>query len=202
MDDLANVEMNQPEITKTVILNIAKMFNKRGYIKNDTISDNIIKEILDNKLFSFEIDGSKLSINFVNTDLKNIQSGTPLDDYLSKHLDYIKIVVVKSFSKKVYKQILENYKNAEIFNVHEFLEDISSKNFISEHKILSNEDKAELSKFYNLKDLAKIYVSDMMSRYYGAKLNDVFRIKRPNLNSGNSIFYRIVIPGNSNHLFE
>ena len=202
MDDLDNVEMNQPEITRTVILNIAKMFNKRGYIKNDTISDNITKEILDNKLFSFEIDGSKLSINFVNTHLKNIQSGTPLDDYLSKHLDYIKIVVVKSFSKKVYKQILENYKNAEIFNVHELLEDISSKNFIPEHKILSNEDKTELSKFYNLKDLAKIYISDMMSRYYGAKLNDVFRIKRPNLNSGNSIFYRIVIQGNSNHLFE
>lgn len=34
-----------------------------------------------------------------------------------------------------------------------------------------------------------------MARYYGAKLNDVFRIIRPNINSGTSIYYRLVIPG-------
>ena len=33
----------------------------------------------------------------------------------------------------------------------------------------------------------------MMSRYYGAKVGDIFRIKRLNLNSGISTYYRKVV---------
>ena len=201
MDDLANVEMNPKEINQMVIQNISLMFNRRGYIKKPVLSDKVIEELLNDKVTIFEQDGTKLGINLTNSHIKNIQSGTPLDDYLSKNLDHVKIVIVKSFTKKVYKQI-ESYRNVEIFNQHEFLEDIPSKNFIPEHKLLSVDEKKELSTFYNLKNLAKIYASDMMARYYGAKLNDVFRIKRANLNSGNSIFYRIVVQGTSDHLFE
>ena len=41
----------------------------------------------------------------------------------------------------------------------------------------------------------------MMSRYYGAKVNDIFRIKRYNLNSGISVVYRRVVEGNLDILF-
>ncbi len=34
-----------------------------------------------------------------------------------------------------------------------------------------------------------------MARYYGAKLNDVFRIIRPNISCGTAIYYRLVITG-------
>lgn len=49
---------------------------------------------------------------------------------------------------------------------------------------------------FALAELPRIYSTDMMARYYGAKINDVFRVIRPNLNSGTSIMYRVVVLGN------
>ena len=49
---------------------------------------------------------------------------------------------------------------------------------------------------FGLNELGRIYSTDIMTRYYGAKHNDVFRIIRPNINSGTSVYYRLVIPGN------
>ena len=46
------------------------------------------------------------------------------DDYLNKNLDHHKFLIVKSFSKKTYSQVVKDYKNAEIFTIYEFLEDI------------------------------------------------------------------------------
>jgi DNA-directed RNA polymerase subunit H (RpoH/RPB5) len=57
-------------------------------------------------------------------------------------------------------------------------------------------EREELLKSFALKELGRIHSTDMMARYYGAKINDVFRIERPNINSGISIYYRVVIPGN------
>ncbi len=201
MSDLTNVIMNQKEIIQISLENLAKMFHRRKYIKNDNFDDKIIDEIIKNNMHNFELDGKKLSINFINTDLKNISSGSALDDYLSKNLNYHKVIISKSFNKKVYKQIMDNYKNSEIFSFHVFLEDIIQKDFIPEHQLLNEEQKKELGSTFNLNDLSKIYDTDMMVRYYGAKINDVFRIIRPSLTSGNSICYRIVIPGNLDNLF-
>ena len=41
----------------------------------------------------------------------------------------------------------------------------------------------------------------MMARYYNAKVGDIFRIIRPSLTSGLSIFYRRVQTGNLDILF-
>jgi DNA-directed RNA polymerase subunit H (RpoH/RPB5) len=40
-----------------------------------------------------------------------------------------------------------------------------------------------------------------MSRYYGAKPNDIFRIERLNTASGKGIDYRLVIPGKYDLIF-
>ena len=76
------------------------------------------------------------------------------------------------------------------------LEDIPSKQYIPTHSLVINEDREEIIKTFALKEFGKIYSTDMMVRYYGAKINDIFRIERPNINSGISIYYRIVVQGN------
>ena len=201
MSDLTNVIMNQKEIIRTTLNNLGKLFYRRNYIKTDKLDEQIIDEVIQNNMHNFELDGKKLSINFINTQLKNISSGSSLDDYLSKELDYHKFIITKSFNKKVYKQIKENYRNSEIFSFHRFLEDIIEKDFIPKHHLLNEKEKTELQQTFNLNELSKIYDTDMMARYYGAKLNDVFRITRPSLTSGTGICYRIVIPGNLDYLF-
>ena len=192
MSELSNIEMKNTEIISSVLLNISKLFKRRGY---DNIPDDIIKEIHTNKMANFKLGTKKFSINILNQDIKNISSNSPVDEYLSNNIDHHKFLIVKYFAKKTYKQIYSEYKNAEIFSIYELLEDIPSKLFIPTHTLVVDRDREELLKTFTLKEFGRIYSTDMMARYYGATLNDIFRIERPNINSGISIYYRVVVPG-------
>jgi len=199
MSDLSNVEINYKEIVNTVLSNLCKLFVRREYtdmtIETCSLEESIIKEIHSNKMANFTLGDKKISINILNQEVKNISSNSPIDDYLSKNLDHHKFLIVRYFAKKTYKQVTSDYINAEIFSIHEFLEDIPSKMFIPEHKIVRGDEKNELLNTFAIKELGRLYSTDMMARYYGAVLNDVFRISRPNVNSGISVYYRVVIPG-------
>ncbi len=199
MAELSNVELNTKEMYRIIITNLNKLFIRRNYTNNkqlDTeLPEKVINSIINEKLYNFELEGKKLSINIYNQDLKNISQNSPIDDYLSKNIDTQKFLIVKSFSKKTYAQVTKDYKNAEIFTIYEMLEDIPAKEIIPQHILLDNDEKKELLESFGLNELGRIYSTDMMARYYGAKINDVFRIIRPNLNSGMSIYYRLVVPG-------
>jgi DNA-directed RNA polymerase subunit H (RpoH/RPB5) len=82
------------------------------------------------------------------------------------------------------------------------MEDLPSKMFIPEHKLLSDEEKKAFLEIFKESELAKINDTDMMSRYYAAKVGDIFKIVRPSLTAGKNIFYRKVVPGNLNQLFD
>ena len=140
------------------------------------------------------IKSSDLKITLMKTQNKYAYMSI-LTDYLNKNIDHHKFLIVKTFSKKTYSQIVKDYKNVEIFNIFELLEDIPAKEFIPEHCLLNNEEKKELLESFGLNELGRIYSTDIMARYFGSKNNDVFRIIRPNINSGTSIYYRLVIPG-------
>jgi DNA-directed RNA polymerase subunit H (RpoH/RPB5) len=195
MSDLANVELNMKEIINIVIKNVGLMFYRRNYMKSKSFSDKIVENLTSDKLYNFEIDNNKYSINILNQDIKNISSGSPVDDYLNKSVDNHKFLIVKNFSKKTYSQIIKDYKNAEIFTIYEFLEDIPSKEIIPQHILLNSDEKKELLESFGLNELGRIYSTEIMTRYYGAKNNDVFRIIRPNINSGTSVYYRLVVTG-------
>jgi DNA-directed RNA polymerase subunit H (RpoH/RPB5) len=195
MSELSNVELNMKEIINIIAKNIGLMFYRRNYMKLKELPEKVVETLISDKICSFEIEGKKYNINILNQDIKNISNGSPVDDYLNKNIDQHKFIIVKSFSKKTFTQVVKDYKNAELFNIYELLEDIPAKEFIPEHILLNNEDKKELLASFGLNELGRLYSTDIMARYFGAKLNDVFRIIRPNINSGTSIYYRYVIPG-------
>jgi DNA-directed RNA polymerase subunit H (RpoH/RPB5) len=191
---LNNVIMNNNEKITESMKNILKLFQRRGYFKTsqDEKISKMVSDIKNNGRTDLTVDDVKISIYYKDIDLKNISSGSEVDEFLSKNTEYIKFVLLKEFSKKVYKQVNE-HKNSYIFHIFEMLEDIPSKNIVPEHQLLSDEDKDELKKVYDIGLFPKIYNTDMMSRYYGAKVGNIFRIKRMNLNSGISTYYRRVI---------
>lgn len=195
MSELSNVELNIKEMVTIILSNIGKMLHRRGMIKKNHLPEKVVEHILSDKMHNFELDGHKLSIHIMNFEIKHISANSPVDEYINKNGEYYKFIIVKNFTKKTFSQITKDYKNVEIFTTFELLEDIPSKEFIPEHNILTPEEKTELTASFGLSELGRIYSTDIMSRYYGAKLNDIFRIIRPNLNSGTSIYYRIVIPG-------
>ena len=198
-----NVEYDNNEITKIVLENALKMLERRKLIKS---WEEAFKK-LDNNFakVNFDIvldDKSKYNIYLTNAKLSSIVQKTPLDEYLSSNIDVHKIVICKDVMKKVVKQIVNEYKNAEFFFEYEMMEDIPSKMFIPEHTLLDDEEKKTFLEIFKESELAKINDTDMMSRYYGAKIGDIFRIIRPSLTAGKNVIYRRVVPGSWDILFE
>ena len=89
-----------------------------------------------------------------------------------------------------------------VFFFYEFMEDVTEKLFIPEHQLLSEEEKEEFKKSFSLHQIGNLQKTDKMCRYYNGQIGDIFRIIRPNLNSGESIYYRKVTKGNLELLFS
>jgi len=198
-----NVEYNNKDIIKLIILNILKMLYRRKWIDSYIDEYNKLTKSIDNKTtFDFLLnDNSSCSIYFVNAKLTTITQNTPLDEYLSTNIEVHKIIIVKDIAKKVVKQILTEYKNTEFFFEYEMLEDLPNKKFIPIHQNISQEEKNELLSKFSEYDLAKILSTDIMVRYYGAKIGDIFRIIRPSFTAGKNVFYRRVVLGTLDILF-
>jgi DNA-directed RNA polymerase I, II, and III subunit RPABC1 len=199
-----NIELNSKEINNIVCLNVLKMLYRRKLINDvDVTYTDIGDKINQDAIIEFKLnDNSKCSIYPVNAKLNSITQGTPIDEYLSNNVTTHKIVILKEAAKKVLKQIQNDYRNAEFFFEHEMLEDIPSKIFIPEHILLTEEEKKELLSKFNENELSNILDVDMMARYYNAKVGDIFKIIRPSIVAGNSIFYRKVVHGLLDILFS
>ena len=197
-----SVEYNNREINQNVIENILKMLERRKIIES---WENELKKIniddFQNKS-NFELNNIKFGIYLVNAKLTTIVQGHPLDVYLSNNLDIHKIIIAKDVAKKVVKQIVNDYKNAEFFFESEMFEDIPSKIFMPKHEIITGEEKEEILSKFNETELARIFLTDMMARYYGAKFGDIFKITRPSFTAGKNIFYRRVVNSSWDILFE
>jgi DNA-directed RNA polymerase subunit H (RpoH/RPB5) len=199
-----NVEYSNKEINQIVMENVLKMLERRGLIKSWSDEYKKLGDDLTTKsTFQIQLtDKTNYSIYLVNAKLTSIVQGTPLDDYLSNNIDVHKIVIARDVAKKVVKQIVGEYKNAEFFFESEMLEDIPSKVFIPEHQLMNSEEKAELLEKFSESELARILLTDIMARYYGAKIGDIFKIIRPSFTAGKNVFYRRVVNGSWDILFE
>lgn len=200
MNSLNSINMNKTEIIEKVFENLILLFKRRNYIKNTKMDTKLVTDLIENKVIYFE-GNKKLSVYFFDNNIKNISTGSILDDYLNKKIEYHKFIICKNFNKKVYNQIKTIYKESEIFFIHELIEDIPNKIFIPEHNLLKKKKKKVILTIFKRNEFSKIYENDIMVRYYGGKVNNIFRIVRNNINSGKSITYRIVIPGNNDILF-
>jgi len=199
-----NVEYSSKEVSHLVLENVLKMLVRRNNIKtHEKLLNELTNDFVNKSIVDFKDDNNKkVSINMSNLKLASIVQGSPLDDYLRNNLDVHKIVIMREPSKKVVKQIMTEYPNSEIFFEFEMMEDIPSKIFIPEHQLLTEEEKTNILETFKETELAKINDTDIMSRYYQAKFGDIFRIIRPSITAGKNIFYRRVVVGKIDQLFE
>lgn len=199
-----NIELNNKEINEIVCLNVLKMLHRRKLIDDVDVAYTEIRNDINQKAnIEFKLnDESKCSIYSINTKLNSITRGTPIDDYLSNNIAIHKIVILRDPAKKVFKQILTDYKNAEFFFEHEMLEDAPTNVYISEHILLNAEEVKALTSKFSEQELSWIYDVERMVRYYNGKVGDIFKVIRPSSSSGNSINYRRVVPGSLDMLFK
>ena len=201
--NLTNVEYTPKEMNVIVFENFLKMLKRRDLITDvESIFEEKKGDILPNKSLSIKLENnSKALFYIVNGDVRSITNNSPIDEFLSSDTNIMKFIIIKAPSKKVFKQVDENYPNSEVFFLHEFMEDIPAKDFIPHHSVLNSNDKDELLQHINIKNLKRIYSTDMMSRYFNAKVGDVFKISRLNVTSGHGVDYRVVVPGKIDMLF-
>jgi DNA-directed RNA polymerase subunit H (RpoH/RPB5) len=133
--------------------------------------------------------------------INSVTQGSPIENFLTSDIEIKKFLITIDTTKKVFKQSREQFPNTEVFSQDELLEDIPSKDIIPIHTLIGSTDKETLLKHFKLSDFKKIYEFDLMSRYYGAIPNDIFRIERYNTTSGKGIDYRVVIPGKYDQMF-
>jgi DNA-directed RNA polymerase subunit H (RpoH/RPB5) len=198
-----SVQLNNKEINQIIVMNLLRLLERREKISSWETEYEKIEKDLETKT-TFEIvlnDNTKCGIYIVNAKLTTIVSGTPLAQYLSNNLDVHKFIVIKEVLKKVVKQIIHEYKNAEFFFESEMLEDIPSKDIVPKHEIMKADEKKELLSKYSEAELSRILSTDIMCRYYGGKVGDIFKITRPSYTAGYSIFYRKVVVGSLDLLF-
>lgn len=201
--DLTRVSYDNKEINKIIVSNILKMFKRRNLIENiEEAFNSIENDISPNKSIKVKLLNNQNSmIYIINDKVTSITQNSPIDDFLSKDVNIFKFVIIREPSKKTFKQVIENYPNSEIFFQNEFMEDIPAKEIIPEHRLLNEEEKKELFDVIEMHNLKKIYTTDMMSRYFNAKPEEIFRINRKNSTSGNGIDYRVVVNGKLDLLF-
>lgn len=201
--NLNNVTYTEKESNQIILGNFLKMLKRRNLISDvDQTFDSVSNSIVSNKSIKIKIDNnSHVLLYIVHGKVTSITQNSPIDDFLSNETNLMRFVTIKEPSKKTFKQISENYPNSEPFFLHEFMEDIPAKDIIPIHTPLNLEEKEELLKVIQLKNLKRIFSTDMMSRYYNVKLGDVFRIERLNPTSGMGVDYRVVVQGKIDLLF-
>ena len=200
MADIYRDRKTQLEINQTLVENILKMIKRRKLIKDDKkIYDSVKPNSINDTIFNFEENTIKYSINIVSAVLNSVTSGSSLDDYLKANINVKKFVVLKEVGKKIIKQ-LQEYPNVEYFTFLEMMEDIPSKHFIPEHRILNEKEKNIVDEKFGTSNLPVILTTDFMARYYNAQKGDVMQITRLNRNSGISVIYRQVLKGNLDYI--
>lgn len=201
----SKLEYTKDEILKIVINNFLTMCKDRNYIDNVEKTFNSISKDLDyNKSIKIKMNISNVYVYVTWDKMSSILNNSPHDEFINSHVDNKKFLIVNNMPKKILRQVSENSEktNTQAFSVQEFMEAVTLKNIIPKHTILTLEEKEELIDNIDIKNIAKIFDIDRMSRYYNAKVNDIFRIERNNIMSGTSIFYRIVVPGKIDLLYD
>lgn len=188
----SSVEMNQIRF-----MNILKLLKRRGVIKDvDKIYKANKPDSMMNTIFKFksDISDTKVAINLISNTISSIPKNSSIDDFLGQNIKTVKILCLPNITKKVYKQV-KVYPNSQVFELLNFDEDVPSKDFIQEHRILSDEDADIIKKQYKESNLPKIQDCDFMARYYDARPGQIMEVKRSNINCGMGVAYRLVVPG-------
>jgi DNA-directed RNA polymerase subunit H (RpoH/RPB5) len=195
---LISIERNEKKTFILILTNIVKMIYNRGLIKdyNKHLDDLLNKYNDDEKVFEINTDKDykNILIKFVKGKLTTIRKIPNIDNFFVKGKNNKKIVVVKDINQKAYKQFME-YKDTEVFWEKNLKIDIIQADIVPKHELLTKEEEEEFYKTTGIKkkDMSKIYVTDAISRYYNAKVGNVFKITRMSITSGYGVHYRLVI---------
>jgi DNA-directed RNA polymerase subunit H (RpoH/RPB5) len=173
---------------------ILKMLSDRGY----KFDDSKFKNFLTEKVVIIDHSGrnhstyvlldtiEKKSVNLKKVIAENVKKNkiNSIPDINENHILFF------TTSNKKY----ETSGNIEIINMDEWFYNPMDHIHQPTFSILTSEEKSTLFRMYQIKEsnLPKIDSKDRVSKYYGAKIGDIFKIERNTEMNGTQLYYRIV----------
>jgi DNA-directed RNA polymerase subunit H (RpoH/RPB5) len=196
-----NLEYDQTEKTQIILQNICKMLNDRKLVINSNDLYNNIKNIGENLEIGINYEQKSYAIKIIYNSITTIKDSNDIDKFLDKYSKYHKFIVITSVSKKAYKQF-NDYPQTEVFQEIELMVNVLEHDLQPKFRLLTKQEVDEyFDTFQNKKrEMPRILDSDPVSRYFCAKIGNIFEIVRPSITSGESVSYRIVVQGNLNFL--
>jgi DNA-directed RNA polymerases I, II, and III subunit RPABC1 len=203
------IEKSHETKFRTVITNIIKMIIERGLIKKER-ENSILKNIFDNpsddNSYKIELDNAEaytkhtsIKIKIIYQKITSISKSSGISEFLNKNKSIPKIIVVTSISPKSRYAIQSDpaYPNTEIFTENELLINLVDHVAIPKHILLSESETEQVLKEYSIKkrEMPRILITDPVTRYFNAKIGEVFKIIRPSETAGSAPYYRHVVMG-------
>ena len=196
------LETNIYHARKTIL----EMMEDRGYDTSNHIKD-IPKELFletiadDNLEMLFEKDDEKLVVYFY-TDEKISKkqfisiSNKLISDYDDDKINII-LVLPNKASSAIKREIQENptYSNIQLYQLKHLIINITKHVLQPKFDVLNDEEVEEICSRLSIlkKQFPKILITDPISKYYGVKKNQVFKITRKSNTAGEYTTYRIVV---------
>ena len=201
--ELFSVHKTDEEIRDTVLINIVKMLTNRAWLKSEEFESNIKKltsQTQDTTQFNVKLQPphKTLIIKLYGQKISTVSKTLTNNDFFLHKRDHPKMLIVKTITGKARQALKKIHPNIEVFKETNLLIDLITFSLIPKHELLTGDQLAELKTYYkdtDLKRFPRIYDTDPVALYYRAKRGQIFRIHRPSLTSGLSIFYRIVVSG-------
>jgi DNA-directed RNA polymerases I, II, and III subunit RPABC1 len=201
---LLPVEISYDKQKNIILGNIVKMLIERGVVRKDFQStfSNVLSNLKDDDTCDIIVDNPRNDdssvyhiILLLDQKVSTITKSSVIGEYIYKTTSEHKIIITNDITPRARLSIQNNFPLVEIFLKKEMMFNLIESIYVPRHIILTQEDADRVLSEYGLqkKDLPRIFVSDPMSRYYNAKLGQIFRIIRPSETSGSSNYYRIVV---------
>jgi DNA-directed RNA polymerase subunit H (RpoH/RPB5) len=202
---LLPIEINNEKQKFIIVENILKMLQERKLVKPTDF-----KQYVNDVYHSFNDDGiCEISVNKQNPNDSNVYmlvllleqkittvtKSSMIGEYLYKNTEKHKIIIVNEISQRAIQTIKDNHPIVEVFLKDVMMFNIIDSIYVPKHILLSSDEENTMLTEYDVmkKDLPRIFDTDPISKYYNAKIGQIFRIQRPSETTGYSNYYRIVV---------
>jgi len=202
---------SDPALKKTFRLfrareTIVKMLTNRKYVVNQEklsfddfkskFGHPVEKERLTLLCVRSDDPNKKIFVFFPGEEKVDVKALQQYADKMQEQQVYFAIIVVENdmspFAKKALEEAKPQY-NIEVFKEAELQVDITEHELVPKHEVLTDDEKQQLLKRYNLKDsqLPRMFPKDPISRYFGLQRGQVVKIIRSSETAGRYISYRV-----------
>ena len=187
---------------ESALLHIMEMFLKIMVITRKDIHEfrnidlkkhiNVLNQTMETKFWIVKVFMNKIT---------NLQK-SGIISFFNSNPDKKIICIFKNISQKAFLEFIK-LPNAEAFMVSDILHSPLESIIQSEFFLLDEKEKIKVFDEFNVneKTIPKMKKSDIIARFYNAKVNDVFKIVRKTPEHGFDIYYRIVTQPTYEDLF-